>query len=140
MPDQQDAPGVRVGGEDALEVADLEGCHEAALVVRLHVDGLADDPCRLRRTELGRGEDDVGSPADAREHAAEATRLPLALRRQRAVRVIPGPGHRIAGVGVPEEIQLKRLGRLDGVRGCSWIPGRFRGLRRRLRGGVGARS
>src|SRR5262249_53617576 len=73
---------------------------------------------------LGRGEDEVRLPADIDKEVAEATRLAPALGRQRALRIVARPGHRVARVRVPQQVQLQGFDRGQGHGGHGELLGR----------------
>jgi hypothetical protein len=58
------------------------------------------------RSDLRRRGNGIEPQAAAAEEAAEPLRLPFALRRERPLVVRAAPAGGIAGVGVPEQVQL----------------------------------
>ena len=111
--DKDGSEWVAVLSQHGLHGVDAE-CHGQSIV---DLDTCAevgcDDVGGLGRPELRRGDEDVRRESDADQEQAKTVRLTLALGRQGTSLVGAIPGHRVARVGVAEEIEFGHV--LDSV-------------------------
>ena len=92
--------------QDRVHDARVKAARQPVLDRGRRAQPLGDDLGGSERPHLRRGQDDVGAERGPGEEPSEPFGLLLALARQRAIRVVAGPGLGIAGIGMAQQVQL----------------------------------